>query len=60
MKINKLTATFGKFNNESITFHGGLNVIYAPNESGKKPEYIYPGQEPYCRCSMKAVLSFED
>lgn len=35
MKINKLTATFGKFNNESITFHGGLNVIYAPNESGK-------------------------
>ena len=32
----------------------------APNESGKKPEYIYPGQEPYCRCIMKAVLSFED
>jgi len=35
MKINKLTATFGKFNNDSITFHNGLNVIYAPNESGK-------------------------
>lgn len=35
MKINTLTATFGKFNNESISFHGGLNVIYAPNESGK-------------------------
>ena len=35
MKINKLTATFGKFNNESIIFHGGLNIIEAPNESGK-------------------------
>ena len=35
MKIKKLTATFGKFNNESITFHDGLNVVYAPNESGK-------------------------
>ena len=35
MKINKLTATFGKFINESISFHGGLNIIEAPNESGK-------------------------
>lgn len=35
MKITKLTATFGKFSNETITFHEGLNVIYAPNESGK-------------------------
>ena len=35
MKINKLTATFGKFNNESISFHDGLNVVFAPNESGK-------------------------
>ena len=35
MKINKLTASFGKFNNESITFHSGLNIIEAPNESGK-------------------------
>lgn len=35
MKINKLTATFGKFNNESISFHSGLNIIEAPNESGK-------------------------
>ena len=35
MKINKLTASFGKFNNESIAFHSGLNIIEAPNESGK-------------------------
>ena len=35
MKINRLTASFGKFNNETIAFHGGLNVVYAPNESGK-------------------------
>lgn len=32
----------------------------APNESGKKPAFIYPGQEPYCRCIMEAVLDFED
>ena len=32
----------------------------APNESGKEPDYIYPGQEPYCRCIMEAVLDFED
>ena len=35
MKINKLTASFGKLENESLSFHQGLNVIYAPNESGK-------------------------
>ena len=35
MKINKLTASFGKLENESLSFHDGLNVIYAPNESGK-------------------------
>ena len=35
MKINKVTASFGKLENESLTFHNGLNVIYAPNESGK-------------------------
>lgn len=32
----------------------------APNESGKTPAYIYPGQEPYCKCIMQAVLDFED
>ena len=35
MKINKLTASFGKLENESLSLHDGLNVIYAPNESGK-------------------------
>ena len=35
MKINKLTASFGKLENETLSFHEGLNVIYAPNESGK-------------------------
>ncbi len=35
MKINKLTASFGKLENETLSFHPGLNVIYAPNESGK-------------------------
>jgi len=32
----------------------------APNQAGKKPAYIYPAQEPYCRCVMQAVLDFED
>lgn len=35
MRINKMTASFGKLENESLSFHPGLNVIYAPNESGK-------------------------
>lgn len=35
MRINKLTASFGKLENESLSLHDGLNVIYAPNESGK-------------------------
>lgn len=35
MRINKLTASFGKLENESLSFHPGLNVICAPNESGK-------------------------
>ena len=35
MKIRKLTASFGKLDHESLSFHEGLNVIYAPNESGK-------------------------
>lgn len=35
MTINSLTASFGRLDNETIRFHDGLNVIYAPNESGK-------------------------
>ena len=35
MMIRKCTASFGKLNNETLTFRDGLNVIYAPNESGK-------------------------
>ena len=35
MKINKVTASFGKLQNETLHFHEGLNIIYAPNESGK-------------------------
>ena len=35
MKIRKLCASFGKLQGETLSFHGGLNVIYAPNESGK-------------------------
>ncbi|MBR5095039.1 MAG: AAA family ATPase [Oscillospiraceae bacterium] len=35
MTIDKLTASFGKLQNETLRFHDGLNIIYAPNESGK-------------------------
>lgn len=35
MTINKLTASFGKLEGESLELKEGLNVICAPNESGK-------------------------
>ena len=35
MTINKLTASFGKLSGESLELKEGLNVICAPNESGK-------------------------
>ena len=35
MKIRKLNASFGKLEHETLSLHDGLNVIYAPNESGK-------------------------
>lgn len=35
MKINKLTASFGKLNGDTLELKDGLNVISAPNESGK-------------------------
>lgn len=31
----------------------------APNEEGKSPSFIYPGQEPYCHCRMAAVIEFD-
>jgi len=35
MMIKKMTASFGKFNGDSLELHDGLNIICAPNESGK-------------------------
>ncbi len=35
MKIRKLVASFGKLQDDTLSLHAGLNVIYAPNESGK-------------------------
>ena len=35
MKINRMTATFGRLDNDTMEFHDGLNVIVRPNESGK-------------------------
>ncbi len=35
MKFKKLTATFGKLRNETLELGPGLNIIEAPNESGK-------------------------
>ena len=35
MRIDRMTATFGKLNNASLELQPGLNLIYAPNESGK-------------------------
>ena len=35
MRIRSATASFGKLENETLRFHEGLNVIHAPNESGK-------------------------
>ncbi len=35
MKLNRMTASFGKLDNASLELGSGLNVITAPNESGK-------------------------
>ena len=35
MEIQSMTASFGKLNQKTLTLQPGLNVIYAPNESGK-------------------------
>ena len=35
MELRKLRASFGRLENAELTLHSGLNVIEAPNESGK-------------------------
>ncbi len=35
MKIHSMTATFGKLENQTLTFQPGLNIIPRPNEWGK-------------------------
>lgn len=35
MIIKKMTASFGKLQNETLELGDGLNIIFAPNESGK-------------------------
>lgn len=35
MIIRKLTASFGKLSGDTLQLSDGLNIIYAPNESGK-------------------------
>lgn len=35
MTILKLRASFGKLEGETLSLHEGLNVVHAPNESGK-------------------------
>ncbi len=35
MRIYKMTATFGKLQNQTLTLEPGLNIITAPNEWGK-------------------------
>ena len=35
MLIRHMTATFGKLGQKSLSLQPGLNIIYAPNESGK-------------------------
>ena len=35
MQFCRITATFGKLDRRALTFEKGLNIIEAPNESGK-------------------------
>ncbi len=35
MKIHKMTASFGRLQNETLELDDGFNIVYAPNESGK-------------------------
>ena len=35
MIIRKMTASFGMLKNDTLELGEGLNIVYAPNESGK-------------------------
>ena len=35
LKLHRLTATFGRLNNQTLELGPGLNILEAPNESGK-------------------------
>ena len=35
MKLRQMTATFGKLSGDTLVLSPGLNLIHAPNESGK-------------------------
>lgn len=35
MKVRKLVARFGKLDNKTLELSGGMNIVAAPNESGK-------------------------
>ena len=52
MKINRMTATFGRLDNDTMEFHDGLNVIVRPNESGKSTWCSFIRGISYCRGNM--------
>ncbi|MGI5876850.1 MAG: AAA family ATPase, partial [Dethiobacteria bacterium] len=35
MRIKKMSASFGALQNSRLELDGGLNIVYAPNETGK-------------------------
>ncbi|MEG1917833.1 MAG: AAA family ATPase, partial [Oscillospiraceae bacterium] len=35
LQIHRMTATFGKLENQTLELKGGLNLLHAPNEAGK-------------------------
>ena len=47
MKIRKMTARFGNLENKTLELHDGLNVIHAPNESGKSTWCAFIGAMLY-------------
>ena len=49
MKINKLDASFGKLQNESLKFHEGLNIVTDP-DSGRRDSWC-----AFIRCMLYGV-----